>query len=51
MLGKLVYLNKLEVSGLRKALEIHYINLEFSVPLQSKLVKGGHQTFSPGPSS
>lgn len=27
--------------GLWKALEIHYANLEFSVPLESKLVKGG----------
>lgn len=37
MLGKQVYLNKQEASGLRKDLEIHYINIEFSLPLEFKL--------------
>lgn len=32
MQGKQVYLNKQEVCGLWKVLEIYSINLEFSVP-------------------
>lgn len=45
MLGKQVYLNKYEVSGLWKALEIHYIHLEFS--LESKLVEDRDWIFPP----